>query len=158
MTVQGILLGLSNTAGVLAGVIGTYVTGRILQSGEPKHYRRLLQHNAQCIAVQWIVYCSGNIIAIAKEGSARLLIYVKHYCMSKTTLRQTLLYVKDYISLGHPRLQAPGIKCSKWRWRSTSWGLLSGTCFQRGKEFLNDHISVWSPTGEYRIIQYSTYL
>ena len=30
---QGVLLGLSNTAGVLAGVIGTYVTGQILQTG-----------------------------------------------------------------------------------------------------------------------------
>lgn len=30
---SGVLLGLSNTAGVLAGVLGTYVTGRILQTG-----------------------------------------------------------------------------------------------------------------------------
>jgi len=29
----GVLLGLSNTAGVLAGVLGTYTTGRILQNG-----------------------------------------------------------------------------------------------------------------------------
>lgn len=29
----GILLGLSNTAGVLAGVLGTYITGQILQTG-----------------------------------------------------------------------------------------------------------------------------
>jgi len=29
----GVLLGMSNTAGVLAGVLGTYTTGRILQNG-----------------------------------------------------------------------------------------------------------------------------
>ena len=29
----GVLLGLSNTAGVLAGVVGTYATGVILQNG-----------------------------------------------------------------------------------------------------------------------------
>lgn len=31
--VQGVLLGLSNTAGVLAGVFGTAATGYILQRG-----------------------------------------------------------------------------------------------------------------------------
>lgn len=31
---QGVLLGLSNTAGVLAGVFGTAATGYILQRGE----------------------------------------------------------------------------------------------------------------------------
>ena len=29
----GVLLGMSNTAGVLAGVMGTYATGHILQNG-----------------------------------------------------------------------------------------------------------------------------
>jgi MFS transporter, ACS family, solute carrier family 17 (sodium-dependent inorganic phosphate cotransporter), other len=32
---QGVLLGLSNTAGVLAGVFGTAATGYILQHGLP---------------------------------------------------------------------------------------------------------------------------
>lgn len=31
---QGVLLGLSNTAGVLAGVFGTFATGYILQRGK----------------------------------------------------------------------------------------------------------------------------
>eukprot|EP00959_Pyramimonas_sp_CCMP1952_P001829 37505-Pyramimonas_sp.AAC.2 len=30
---SGVLLGISNTAGVLAGVMGTYATGKILQTG-----------------------------------------------------------------------------------------------------------------------------
>jgi hypothetical protein len=36
---QGVLLGMSNTAGVLAGVIGTAATGYTLQHGmfKPKH-------------------------------------------------------------------------------------------------------------------------
>lgn len=33
---QGVLLGLSNTAGVLAGVFGTAATGYILQRGSSK--------------------------------------------------------------------------------------------------------------------------
>lgn len=34
---QGVLLGLSNTAGVLAGVFGTAATGYILQKGKSFH-------------------------------------------------------------------------------------------------------------------------
>ena len=34
---QGVLLGISNTAGVLAGVLGTAATGYILQNGKLPH-------------------------------------------------------------------------------------------------------------------------
>lgn len=35
LSLQGVLLGMSNTAGVLAGVLGTAATGYILQNGKP---------------------------------------------------------------------------------------------------------------------------
>ncbi|KAL6968500.1 putative anion transporter 4, chloroplastic [Sarracenia purpurea var. burkii] len=50
--VQGVLLGLSNTAGVLAGVFGTAATGYILQKGAPK-LPTSLSHRSSSLSLSW---------------------------------------------------------------------------------------------------------
>jgi len=52
---QGVLLGLSNTAGVLAGVFGTAATGYILQKG-----KKLKKKNQQ-----WFLLSSDTFKAVS---------------------------------------------------------------------------------------------
>eukprot|EP00210_Caulerpa_lentillifera_P009228 g8797.t1 len=59
---SGVLLGLSNTAGVLAGVFGTYVTGRILQTGSWDQVWGLAVMLQITGTVVWNLFSTGECI------------------------------------------------------------------------------------------------
>lgn len=71
----GVLLGLSNTAGVLAGVLGTAATGFILQNGSWKQVGSRVQgwHGRPAVAGLW--RC-----AVAPSGNSRSLTLAATWC------------------------------------------------------------------------------
>lgn len=111
----GVLLGLSNTAGVLAGVLGTAATGFILQNGSWKQASsgalRVLQAEGAERGV------SGGLAASSQRGCFAAA------CMLRRSYGQATAVDAS--------LCAAACRCGAWPWRCTWWARWCGTSLPR---------------------------